>query len=183
MEKTAKTLLFQILSVLTFCAVADFSAGSVLEGMKEKFYVIPGLLTIVPPLVGLRGNIGCALGSRLGTALHLGTLRPKFSRDWELVGNALAAIFLSIVGSLTVVIVSLVLRGLVGLPSLFGDLVVIALLSGVLAGIPITFLTILVAFLSFRRRWDPDNVTGPVMTTLGDIVTMLSIYLVVLWWG
>ncbi len=183
MERALRSLLVQSLSVLTLCAVADFSAGSVLEGMKERFYVVPGLLTMVPPLVGLRGNIGCALGSRLGTALHLGVLRPKLSRSWELVGNALAAIFLSIVGSVTVAGISLAVRGSLGLSSRILDLLGIALISGTMAGVLITFLTIAVALLSFRRRWDPDNVTGPVMTTLGDIITVLCIYLVVLFWG
>lgn len=182
MEKALRILLLQSLTILILCAVAGFISGSVLEGMKERFKLMPGLLTMVPPLVDLRGNVGCALGSRLGTALHLGTVSPRFSRNPELVGNALAAVLLSIVGSVTVGGISLLVRGSLGLSSHFLDLLGIALLSGTLAGVMITLLTILVAFSSFRRGWDPDTVTGPVMTTLGDIVTVFCIYLVVLWW-
>jgi mgtE-like transporter len=182
-EKALKALLLQSLSVLFLCALADFGSGSVLEGMKERFHALPGLLTVVPPLVDLRGNIGCALGSRLGTALHLGTLKPRFSRSWELVGNALASLFLSVVGSVTVVLVSLLIRGSLGLSFHLLSLLWIAAVSGMLAGVLITFLTILVAFQAFRRGWDPDTVTGPVMTTAGDIITVLCIYLAVLWWG
>ncbi len=183
MEKTLKMLLFQSLTVLLFCALADFGAGSVLEGMKEKFSVLPGLLTVVPPLVDLRGNIGCALGSRLGTALHLGTLKPRFSRSWELVGNVLASLFLSVVGSVTAVLISFLIRGSLGLSFHLLSLLWIATVSGLLSGLLITLLTVLVAFQAFRGGWDPDTVTGPVMTTAGDIITVFCIYLAVLWWG
>jgi len=171
-----RSILFQQIAVLVSCAVIDLFAGSILEGMKRSIETLPGLIVMIPPLIDLRGNIGCALGSRLGSALHLGTIKPKFAMSAELKANVVSAIIVSVLGSLSIGLMSLVVSLLVGVAALsVSRLLFIALLSGVLSALIIVPITVLLAFASFRRGWDPDNVTGPVMTTLGDIITMFCI--------
>ncbi len=173
----------QSVTILVLCALVDLLAGGVLEGMKEKFSLLPGLLVMLPPLVDLRGNIGSALGSRLGSALHLGTVKPKLVMTEVLKVNVLASFVLSVLASATVGVISWVLCLLMDLAGVsLSCLLFIAVFSGVLSGVVITLLTVLISIASFKGGWDPDNVTGPVTTTLGDIVTVLSILFAVVIW-
>jgi mgtE-like transporter len=171
------------LAILVLCALLDFLAGGTLEGMKENFSLLPGLLVMIPPLVDLRGNIGSALGSRLGSALHLGLVRPKFVMTDVLKANIFSSLILSVLASATIGIMSWILCFLMSLSGVsFSCLLFIAVFSGVLSGVIITFLTVFISILSFKKGWDPDVVTGPIITTLGDIVTTLSILLAVIVW-
>jgi mgtE-like transporter len=173
-----RSIILQQIVVLTSCAVIDMFTGSILEEMKRSIEMLPGLIIMIPPLIDLRGNIGCALGSRLGSALHLGTIKPRFAMSAELRANVISAIIVSVLGSLAIGLMSLVTSLIVGVTAIsFPKLLFIALLSGVLSGLIIVPVTVLLAFVSFRRGWDPDNVTGPVMTTLGDVVTVSCIVL------
>ena len=54
-------------------------------------------------------------------------------------------------------------------------LILIVLLAGVISGVVLTFLTIGIIYLVFKRGYDPDNITGPALATFGDIVTMFCI--------
>lgn len=183
--KPRKSIIFQQIFVLSVCAIFDLFAGSMLEGMRKNIEILPGLVVMIPPLIDLRGNIGCALGSRLGTALHLGTIKPRFFLSKEMKINVISAIIVSILGSLAVGMMSFVFTFLAGVEamSIFSFLF-IALFSGVLSGIILVPVTVFVSIVSFKRGWDPDNVTGPVMTTVGDIVAIFCIFLsvVILGW-
>ena len=46
----------------------------------------------------------------------------------------------------------------------------------VISALILTVLTIIIIFLVFKRGYDPDNVTGPALSTFGDIVTMFCIF-------
>jgi len=37
---------------------------------------------------------------------------------------------------------------------------------------------VVVSVVSYMRGWDPDNVTAPLMATIGDFLTMISIFLI-----
>jgi len=55
-------------------------------------------------------------------------------------------------------------------------LIVIVVTAGGISGLILTFLTIIIIYLVFRRGYDPDNITGPALATFGDIITMLCIF-------
>jgi cation transporter-like permease len=56
------------------------------------------------------------------------------------------------------------------------ELILIVIIAGVTSGFILTFLTILIIYIVFKRGYDPDNITGPALATFGDIVTMLCIF-------
>jgi mgtE-like transporter len=184
-EINIRAIVVQGLSILSLCAIADFISGSVFESMIRHFELLPGLIVMVPPLIDLRGNIGSAFGSRLGTALHTGIIEPRLKMTRELKANMISSIILSIIASATIGIMSFAASVLVGIETISVlNLVAIAIISGSIAGLIITFVTVFIAIAAYHRGWDPDNVTGPVMTTLGDIVTITCIYLTVIaLWG
>ena len=55
-------------------------------------------------------------------------------------------------------------------------LILIIIIAGVISGIILTFITISIIYIVFRRGYDPDNITGPALATFGDIVTIVCIY-------
>jgi len=53
----------------------------------------------------------------------------------------------------------------------------IALIAGLLSSMVTIFLTVAVAFLAFRRGWDPDNITSPLMAAISDLLVIWCILL------
>lgn len=179
-EVKVRAIVLQGLTVLTLCAIANFISGSVFRAMIKHLELLPGLIVMIPPLIDLRGNIGSALGSRLGTALHTGIIEPRLKMTSELKVNMLSSIILSIIASATIAVMSFAANIFMEAETIdVLSLVGIAVISGSIAGLIITFITVLIAIAAYRYGWDPDNVTGPVMTTIGDIVTITCIYLTV----
>ena len=179
-ELNVRAIVIQGLSILLLCAIIEILAGNVLERMKEQLAVtLPGLILAIPPLLDLRGNINGALASRLGTALHTGVIEPKLSMSAELKVNVISSMILSFLASATIGLLS------VGVGALFGikyinvlGIVAIAIIAGVVSGIILAAITVVVSIFAYVRGWDPDNVTAPLMATIGDLLTMISIFLV-----
>lgn len=174
----------QALPILLLCALFQVGAGSILGGMESSF-ILPGVLVMVPPLLALRGNIGGALASRLGTGLHQGVIDPGSLWGPEVKTNIGASVFLTFLISVAtgglafaVTFAVTVLTGLHAVTlALFLDLVLIALIAGMLSSFALVGLTVLVALFSYRRGWDPDNVTSPLMASVGDFFTVISLYI------
>ena len=183
-KSEVSAILRQALPVLLICGLFQFGAGSVLGGMEDSLKIIPGILVMVPPLLALRGSIGGALASRLGTGLHQGIIDPETLWSQEVKNNIGAALFLTFLVSVTTGVLSFSITILSGLhaPTLhfFLSLVSIAIIAAMLSGFGLIGLTVLIALSSYRRGWDPDNVTSPLTASIGDLITMASIYIAVI---
>lgn len=180
-EVNIRTIVVQGLSVLFLCALIELGAGKVFEGMHGYTTILPGLIVMVPPLLGLRGNINGALASRLGTALNAGLIRPRLVMSTEIKVNLASSLILSVIASATIGAFAFWVNVLTGAPTIgVFELMGIAILAGFLSGLILAFLTVLVAIVSYARGLDPDNVTSPTMASIGDFVTIACIYLAVL---
>jgi len=175
-----RAIVIQGLSILIVCAIIEILAGNVMQGMKDRFTVtLPGLILVIPPLLDLRGNVNGALASRLGTALHTGIIEPKLSMTKELKVNISSSLILSLIASGTIGILASLTGALFGIgPINFIALVTIAVAAGVISGIILAALTVAVSIASYIRGWDPDNITAPLMATIGDLITMVSVFFV-----
>lgn len=185
MVKSSKSIIFQAMPVLLACVPILIGSGLVLSSMEENFRVggnyVPGLIVMIPPLLALRGNVSGALASRLGSALHQGVIKPEFLWDPEMKANIFSAISLALLGSLTTGILAYLVSFLSGLKAVaFFNLVAIALIAGLLSSILQMGVTISVAILSYAKGIDPDNVTSPLVTSIGDLLTIACIYIAVL---
>ncbi len=173
-----RSIVIQGIPVMIFCALIGLAAGNILASMKERLVVISGLIVMIPPLLDLRGNINGALASRLGTALHTGVIKPKISMSDELRVNVTSSLILSFLASATIGIMSFGISLIIGSnPIGILPLLAIAIVSGFVSGLVLAPLTVVVAIASYNRGWDPDNVTAPIMATVGDFVTILCIFL------
>ncbi len=177
----AKEMLKQSLPLLIFCGLGGIVAGSTLGGMVQIFQKIPGLIVVIPAIIALRGNISTALGSRLGSAYHLGIINAENMWNRELKQNIIGSLTLSflvsiIVGILAYATTILFFNINLNPTVLFVKLTAIVILAGAISSMILTSLTIVIIFVVFKRGYDPDNITGPALATFGDIVTMLCIF-------
>jgi mgtE-like transporter len=172
----AKEVVKQSLPLLIICGLGSIFTGSFLSAMIEIFKQIPGLIVVIPAVIALRGNINTALGSRLGSAYHLGIIDAEYMWNKELKQNIMGSLVLSFLLSFLIGIIAYVSSVLL---QIYPDpiiLISIVVLAGSASGIILAFLTILIIYIVFRRGYDPDNITGPALATFGDIITILCIF-------
>lgn len=175
------------IGVLTVALGGGIFAGAVLggEGMLEGFENYPGLLLLVPAFLATRGNVYGALGARISSGLHQGLVEPRFERDWRLV-NAVVASFIN--GIFISVFIGFLAWGLMQILVYLGareasaaliELVGITFIAGVLTSVVLIFGLLLLIFAGYRYGLDPDNLVGPIVTTLGDIFGVLFLFFAV----
>ena len=166
------------------CTTGGVFAGIILVKMTDMIEMIPGLLVLVPAILGMRGNISCTLGSRLGSAVHLGLI-SKIERNPELINNVTGSLMLSLIMSIVLGVLAHLMTVAFGMPSAgILLLVLIAVISGVSSGVILSILAVVITIGAFKHGIDPDNVTTPAIGTLGDVVTMFTVFYtakVVIW--
>lgn len=170
----------ETLPVLVIALGGGLFAGLVLEGLIESVEQFPGLLVMVPVFLATRGNVYGALGGRISSGLHQGVINPAFERNERLI-NAVTASFINAVGiSVVIGIISWAVLLLLGSePAPLYQLVGIMLISGVLTSIVLIVGLLALIFAGYRLGYDPDNLVGPIVTTLGDVFGMVFLLLAV----
>lgn len=159
-------------------SIGDLLAGATLGFMTNTLALLPGLMVLIPPAIGMRGNIFGALGSRLGTAMHIGTFEMTVKKGSVLRQNLEASIFLTMIISLLMGVFAKLITDLMGFPSIsIWTFIFISVLGGVLAGFVLIFVNIFVAYIGFKKGWDIDNFSAPIITAAGDIVTLPMLFL------
>lgn len=169
----------QSLVALGLLVVAAIVAGLTLGESRDRLEELPGLLLMVPAAIALRGNIFGALGSRLGTSIHAGTFRLSVRPSTVVGENLLASVVLTLGASVALAALAkgtAVAFGVADSISL-GAFVVISLVGGVLASAAVLVVALLLAAGSVRYGWDPDNVTAPLVTAVGDVATVPALVL------
>ncbi len=163
---------------LSISALGTIPTGLVLGAATGRLQALPGLVILIPAAIGMRGAIFGALGSRLGTAMHAGLLRFNRDRSGRLAQNAYAAMLLTFITSLMLAAVARLVGVATGLPSIsIWDFVVISVLGGVISSAVILVLTVLLARVVSTQEWDLDSVAAPLITFMGDLITLPALFL------
>ncbi len=153
-------------------------AGIVLASMTGKLYLVPGLFILLPGFLEMRGSISGSLASRLSSGLFLDALKPKIKNTKVLRGNVVASIILALVTSLVLGAMAYAVGFYVfGIAST--KIIYVAIIAALLSNAIQIPLTIFTTFWFFRKGHDPNNIMGPYTTTAGDIISILSLYIVV----
>ncbi len=162
-----KQLFLGTLPALLLCLLLDFVAGGVLGAYFEKIMnSYPILFVIIPGLMANRGNIFGAMASRLTTLLHLGEMEPRIG-DENVPRNILLSMLLSLLPVLLLWVV-----GVIKLKVFCLYVLAIVLVSMIFSNLVMGYSTALATILPFRRGIDPDTVAAPIVTSVGDIVTL-----------
>ncbi len=176
--RAERRTLRQGLVALILSTVAGFVAGLTLAHLTGRLDSLPGLLVLIPAAVGMRGTIFGAIGARLGTATAAGTFESTLDRDGLLYRNVEVAIVTTFSSSLWLAALAKVAGAAFGHPSIsIWSLVTISVVGGVLGSVLILLVTIGLSTLSFRRGWDLDSVSTPMVTALGDMATLPTLFL------
>jgi len=164
-----------ILPLFLLTLLFDFVGGAFLGAYFEKLmFSYPAILIILPGLMGLRGNVFGSLGSRISTRLYIGDLEPSL-RERHVSNNILLSIVASSLPAFILWLISVIkLRS----PAL--DALEIVISSSVFIGLILGIATAWVVILAFRRKIDPDNVAGPAITTIADMVSIPGLILFIL---
>ncbi len=172
----------QSLVALVLSTVAMSLGGLFLASATDTLEDLPGLLLMVPAAIALRGNVFGALGSRLGTAITMGTFTLSRRLDTLVGQNIVGAIGLS----LGLSVVSAVLAKFVAVvfsvsPTMgIDDFIVVSVAGGMLASFVVLAITLVLTAGSVRFGWNLDNVTAPLVTGVGDVATLPAL-LVAAW--
>ncbi|MES3517263.1 MAG: magnesium transporter [Natronomonas sp.] len=171
----------EAITILFVALGGGLFAGLVLEEIIESVQRFPGLLVMVPVFLATRGNVYGALGGRIASGLHQGLIRPRFEYDERLL-NAVLASFINGIG-ISVVIGVITWGALTLLPGWEAapliELVGIMFIAGVLTSVVLIVGLLALIFAGYKLGYDPDNLVGPIVTTLGDIFGMVFLLLAV----
>jgi mgtE-like transporter len=176
--RAERRTLRQGLVALALSTLAGFVAGLTLQGIGGTLASLPGFLILIPAAVGMRGTIFGAIGARLGTENAAGTFEIGFRREGALARNVEVAVLTTFSSSLWLAILAKLAAAASGQPSIsLGDLITISVLGGALGSVFILAITIALSVLSHRKGWDLDSVSTPMVTALGDMATLPTLYL------
>ncbi|HEX9891730.1 MAG TPA: magnesium transporter [Actinomycetota bacterium] len=163
---------------LVVASLGNLIAGLTLGSITGTLERLPGLMVLVPAAIGMRGNIFGALGSRLGTSVHTGLFEATRRREGVLYQNVAAASVLTLAISLGLGVLAKALSVAFGITSIsLADFVVISILGGVLSSVVVALFAVALAVRAFRRGWDLDSVAAPLVTAVGDVVTLPALFL------
>ena len=178
--KGNKSFIKESTIALLICAVGGLFAGIILGNMTYFLETFPGLMVLIPGAIGMRGNIFGALGSRLGSNLHIGTLSPEFKRSKLLSENILSSLILTFILSVFLAFLAKGICILFNFKSIsLVDFTLISIFAGIFSSIILLPLTMLISLKSFENGWDPDNVTTPIIAAFGDLITLPSLILAI----
>jgi len=166
----------QSLTALAFSALTSVVAGLTLASREDQLRQLPGLLLFIPATIGLRGNVFGPFGARLSTAIQTG----QFSWSWRpdsVLGQNLIAVFvnslaagLGLAGAAELLALAIETEGII--PIGFSDFIIVSIIGGMLASVVVLVATLGLTVASVRFNWDLDNVTAPMVTAVGDLVTL-----------
>lgn len=167
-------LIRETLPALLLALIADSIAGYIMNKYIEIFHLIPGLLMVIPALIDMRGNIYGAFIARLSSKLHLGeikNLQDKKVRIGVKSAQLLAYSTALVVGILAGTFASLStgkLTYVLFIPT-------IILMTNFFTTSILSPLTALIGIKSYQKGWNPDNVGVPLISSIGDLVSVVFI--------
>lgn len=169
------------ISALVIAGTADLFAGLLMDSMEDQLTAVIGMMVLIYSAIGMRGTIFGAMGSRIGTSLNIGTFEMSLRKGTVLRANVESTLVLTllmsvIMGVTSWLVATLFFSGTTGI----WDFVFISSVGGFAAGLIVLVCNIAIAYVGFRKGWDVDNITAPLISAIGDIVTLPMIFITTL---
>jgi len=155
--------------------VLGLFAGFIVASQLNVFQLSPWAIAVYPTILSAKGVTGGLLCGRLSTALHLGTMHPKFSGNTKAFYRLLhSMVIITLAASILTSLVSMVFGSLFWAitPASYVEILTVVVATMAL-GLIITLITTKVSFMSFKKGLDPDVIVYPIMSTAADIIITL----------
>ncbi len=163
---------------LLFCTFTGLFAGTELSFMRDLLQLLPELMILIPPAIDMRGNVYSALVSRLGTSMHLGLFSHSLRRGSVLYQNAYASLLLTFALSVILGILARLVAISFGMTMIsISGFIFISVIGGIISGLILLGISIIVSIIGYHRNWDLDNISSPIVTSAGDLITIPSLFL------
>ncbi|XP_015844326.1 solute carrier family 41 member 3 isoform X3 [Peromyscus maniculatus bairdii] len=174
---------FQVLLPFLLAGLGLSWAGLLLNYFQHwsVFQEVKDLLTLVPPLVGLKGNLEMTLASRLSTSANTGQIDDRQER-YRIISSNLAVVQVqaTIVGLLAAL--ASLLLGVISREELDWTKVAVLCTSSVitafLAALALGILMICIVIGARKFGVNPDNIATPIAASLGDLITLSILALI-----
>ncbi len=160
--------------------LGGLAAGLLVAYQLGIFHSSLWAIALYPAVLSAQGVIQGLLSGRLSTALHLGTIFPRFTNNSRTFrGLIKAVIVLTFATSVVISAISMVVGNLLwGIT--FADfpqiLSVIVATTGL--GLALLTVTVKMAFVTFSKGWDPDIIVYPVMSMVATVFVTFCYVLV-----
>lgn len=174
-----KKIVMNGLPLLFVCLLVEVLVGQLLF-LKEEALLshLPLFLIAIPVINGVGGNIGSILGAHLASGLHVGSVEISI-KDQVMHETVITAILMGIVTyallSIGIYLIGL-FNGLTMNVTLFSFVTTFLSIGVLLIGL-VSVVSVVTAFISFKKGIDPDDVVAPVVTTIGDSFGILILFL------
>lgn len=153
-------------------------SGSLLVLFTDRLFLIPGLLILLPGFLEMRGSISGSLVSRISTNLHLGKIKVT-GRNNPLVAKNIVATFILAIMVSSVLGVFAYLVTLLIFNINYPVIIAISMLAAIISNTIMIPLSTTTSIWLYKKDYDPDNIMGPYITSIGDIISILSLLLVI----
>lgn len=152
--------------------IGGLIAGFMIAVQLGVFQLSPWAIALYPAIISVKGVTTGLLTGRLSTALHLGTVYPKFFGNtktfYSLVG---AIVVLTLATSATISAISIVFGVLFwGITIADFPIILMVLVATLSLGLLINLITVKFTFISFKSSLDPDTIVFPAISTVTQII-------------
>jgi len=170
-------IVLQVFPTYLMAGCGMVGAGLLLDHVQDwpAFENVPEILIIVPPLLGLKGNLEMTLAARMSTAAHLGQLDERKVAISTIIGNLILVQCQGIVVGFLASLCGLAMGWLpVGKANYEQALLLCAssIVTASLASFVLALIMVIVIVAARKFNCNPDNIATPIAASLGDITTL-----------
>ncbi len=171
-----KTLRETFLTIMIISVIVNIT-GSLLESVNETIGNRPEVYMIYPALIDTMGDVGSVAGSTATTKIAVGALRPRLLSIRNHAAETFAAITSGLVLCTMFIGITGFIQNMTFLPIVRFGLIVYS--TGFVAACIMSIIAFIIAILTYKRGWDPDNFVIPIESSIADTITS-AILLIVL---
>lgn len=181
-ESSSNSELKEILLSGRISILIDILNGSVITLFREVLMSVPGVFILIPGFIQLRGSIYSILSSNISSEIALGNIKIKDGK----LSNTKRLIKELTKTSITSIVISTFL-GIFSYFALFFTfkiayplIIPIAIVGSIISSL---FLSIFMYFLilkAIKKGLDLDIISGPIITSLSDLIGTSCLFITVL---
>jgi mgtE-like transporter len=170
-------------SLLSF----SFDIGGLLTGTLLFLYLdvlsineAPWAIFLFPGILSIRGAVGGLFSGHLGTGLHLGTIKPSFTKNTKDFQSLFRVIItLALISGVSVGTGTWIFGVFLWNATIidFFQLMAVITTTMALSVVFVTPLTMVFSVISFKRGLDPDIIVYPITSTISDIINTVCYFL------